>query len=139
MSQRHYIEVLDADDNNTVFSAQILGNNDYFDEEFYDHMGIVMDEGCCFDIEIKDFAGLLLEWHKYLERHPEMKGLPNSPTSVIATLKDDTELLKEYVYLHYVSSNSYEMQLFEVTKKLSPFLNYKGIVKAEYTLRFVEY
>lgn len=58
MSQRHYIEVVDKKDNSIALSLQILGNNDYFDDEFYDHMGIFIDEDCCFDIEIKDFAFL---------------------------------------------------------------------------------
>ena len=137
MSQRHYIEVVDKKDNSIALSLQILGNNDYFDDEFYNHMGIDMDEDCCFEVEIKDFAFLILKWHNYLDRHPENRGLPNINKETVEYLKNDIEHQKEFVYLQYATALSYELQIYEVAKKVSQFLNYKGKVKDGYILRFM--
>lgn len=139
MSQRHYIEVVDKKDSSIALSLQILGNNDYFDDEFYDHMGIVMDEDCCFDVELKDFAFLTLKWHNYLDRHPEKRGLPNINKETIDCIKSDIEQQKEFVYLHYATALTYELQIYEVAKEISQFLNYNGKVKDGYTLRFMSY
>lgn len=139
MSQRHYIEVVDKKDNSIALSLQILGNNDYFDDEFYDHMGIDMDEDCCFEVEIKDFAFLTLKWHNYLDRHPEKRGLPNINKETIDRIKNDIEQQKEFIYLHYATALSYELQIYEVAKEISQFLNYNGKVKDGYTLRFMSY
>lgn len=139
MSQKHYIEVIDKKDNSIALSLQILGNNDYFDDEFYDHMGIVMDEECCFDVEIKDFAFLILKWHSYLDRHPEKRGLPNINKETMDCLRNDIEQQKEFIYLQYATALSYELQIYEVAKEISQFLNYKGKVKDGYTLRFTSY
>lgn len=122
-----------------MLSLQILGNNDYFDDEFYDHMGIDMDEDCCFEVEIKDFAFLTLKWHNYLDRHPEKRGLPNINKENIDCLKNDIEQQKEFVYLHYATALTYELQIYEVAKEISQFLNYNGKVKDGYTLRFMSY
>lgn len=139
MSQKHYIEVISKKENRITLSLQILGNNDYFDEEFYDHMGIVMDEDCCFDVEFKDFAFLLLKWHNYLDRHPEKRGLPNINKETIDCIKNDIKQQKEFVYLHYATALTYELQIYEVAKEISQFLNYNGKVKDGYTLRFMSY
>ena len=44
-----------------MYTEQILGNNDFFDDDFYYNLGIKLDEDCCFDFEIKNFAEFVLE------------------------------------------------------------------------------
>lgn len=134
MSQRHYIEVINKKDNSRVLSLQILGNNDWFDEEFYENIGVIIDESSCFDIEIKDYAKFILEWHNYLEKHPEKRGLPKMSKSSIEECNHDAELWKDIVYLHYRCADSYELQMYVVTLNLAPFVKWDGTVKEDYKL-----
>ena len=42
MSTRHYIEIYKNDE--LVLSEQVLGNNDFFDKEFYDSLNIEIED-----------------------------------------------------------------------------------------------
>lgn len=121
MSTRHYIEVYKNDE--SMFSEQILGNNDFFDKEFYDSLNIEIEDDYFDQVEI-EFTDFLKEWHEYLERHPEMKGIPKIPEQVKERLNDTD--YKEYLYIHYLTTESYEMQVFKIVALISKYMNYRG-------------
>lgn len=129
MSQRHYIKIYK--NNVLIFSEQILGNNDFFDEEFYNNLNIKIEDDY-FDLVEIEFANFLKEWHEYLERHPEMKGIPKIPEQVKERF-DDAEY-KEYLYIHYLTAESYEMQVFRVVAAMSEYCNYRGELDKRYVV-----
>lgn len=88
---------------------------------------------------VKKLSDLTLKWHNYLDRHPEKRGLPNINKETIDRIKIDIEQQKEFVYLHYATALTYELQIYEVAKEISQFLNYNGKVKDGYILRFMSY
>ena len=49
MSTRHYIQVYQNSPLKEMYTEQILGNNDFFDDDFYYNLGIKLDEVCYFD------------------------------------------------------------------------------------------
>lgn len=121
MSTRHYIEIYKNDE--LVLSEQVLGNNDFFDKEFYDNLNIEIEDDYFNQVEIK-FTDFLKEWYEYLERHPEMKGIPKIPEQVKERF-DDSDY-KEYLYIHYLTTESYEMQIFRVVASIYKYANYRG-------------
>ena len=130
MSQRHYIEIYENDV--LIFSEQILGNNDFFDEEFYNNLNIKIEDDYFDPVEI-EFTNFLKEWHEYLERHPEMKGIPKISEQTKERFDDAN--YKEYLYLHYLTTESYEMQVFSVVKSISKYANYRGKLDKRYTIK----
>lgn len=128
MSTRHYVEIYKDDE--LVLSEQVLGNNDFFDKEFYDNLNIKIEDGYFDQVEI-EFTDFLKEWHEYLERHPEMKGIPKIPEQVKERLNDTD--YKEYLYIHYLTTESYEMQVFRIVTLISKYMNYRGELYKGYT------
>ena len=45
----------------------------------------------------------------------------------------------EVTNMHFIGVSRYELQIYEVAKEISQFLNYNGKVKDGYTLRFMSY
>lgn len=122
MSTRHYIEIY-KNNGELVLSEQVLGNNDFFDEEFYDNLNIKIEDDYFDQVEI-EFTNFLKEWYEYLERHPEMKGIPKIPEQVKERF-DDADY-KEYLYIHYLTAESYEIQVFRIVTLISKYMNYRG-------------
>ena len=47
MSERHYLII--KKDDKVIYETQILGNNDYFDNIFYDNLNLVLDKNYTFN------------------------------------------------------------------------------------------
>lgn len=82
MSIRHYLIIKNKDLDEIVDNHQILGNNDYFDEEFYQNLNINIDEDCMVEQVKINYTDFLYEWNRWLDRNPEKRGLPKIPESV---------------------------------------------------------
>ena len=118
MSIIHYLIIKNKNLDEIVENYQILGNNDYFDEEFYQNLNINIDEDCMVEQVKINYTDFLYEWNRWLDRNPEKRGLPKIPESV--KNQEDIKTHKECIYLHYLTCQSYEQQLFEVTRSLYP-------------------
>ena len=133
MSNRHYLKVKNKNINKIVAEYQILGNNDYFDEEFYKNLNINVDEDGVIEPAKINYLDFLYEWDKWLDRNPEKKGLPKIPESL--KKQEDMKILKEGVFLHYLTCQTYEQQLFDITKMLySKYINWNGDLKKNYEI-----
>lgn len=132
MSIRHWITVKKGDE--VMKDIQIIGNNDYFDEEFYENMGLqVTEDGEVEETEIK-LSDLLVEWHEWLNRHPEKKGIGRDISKGLYYAK--------LVYLEYVIGNYYQLEPYKFMDLLSRH-NYlddaKGEIKEGYKLTIEVY
>lgn len=128
MSIRHYLIIKNKDLDEIVENYQILGNNDYFDEEFYQNLNINIDEDCMVEQVKINYTDFLYEWNRWLDRNPEKKGLPKIPESV--KNQEDIKTHKERICLHYLTCQSYEQQLFEVTRSLYPqYIDWSGNIR----------
>lgn len=132
MSIRHWITIRKG--NETLKDIQILGNNDYFDEEFYENMGLqVTEDGEVKETEIK-LSDLMVEWHEWLNRHPEKKGVGRD-------ISKGRYYTKE-VYLEYLIGNYCQLQPYRFMDLLSRH-NYlddaKGEVKERYQITIEVY
>lgn len=135
MSIRHYLIIKNKDLDEIVENYQILGNNDYFDEEFYQNLNINIDEDCMVKPVKINYTDFLYEWNKWLDRYPEKRGLPKIPESV--KNQEDIKIHKECICLHYLTCQSYEQQLFEVTRGLYPqYIDWSGNTKDGWELIF---
>lgn len=126
MSQRHYIYVMNNSSKKELYCSQILGNNDFFDETFYENMNIKVEDDGWFDLTKITYRDFLYEWHNWLNRHPEKKGFNQIPEHIKERFKNNTDLLKEYLVLHYATTQSYEQQIHEITKNIMNYLDVKG-------------
>lgn len=133
MSNRHYLLIKYKNSGKILETHQILGNNDYFDKEFYQNLNINVDEdGTIEPIKI-NYINFLYEWNRWLDRNPEKKGLPKIPESV--KNQKDIKIHKECIFLHYLTCQSYEQQLFNITKILYPkYIDWSGNIKKEYEI-----
>jgi hypothetical protein len=128
MSIRHYLIIKNKDLDEIVDNHQILGNNDYFDEEFYQNLNINIDEDCMVEQVKINYTDFLYEWNRWLDRNPEKRGLPKIPESI--KNQEDIKTHKECIYLHYLTCQSYEQQLFEVTRSLYPqYIDWSGNIR----------
>jgi hypothetical protein len=135
MSIRHYLIIKNKDLDEIVDNHQILGNNDYFDEEFYQNLNINIDEDCMVEQVKINYTDFLYEWNRWLDRNPEKRGLPKIPESV--KNQEDIKTHKECIYLHYLTCQSYEQQLFEVTRSLYPqYIDWSGNIRDGWELIF---
>ena len=135
MSTRHYIQVYQNSPWKKIYTKQILGNNDFFDEDFYYNLGIKLDEDCCFEFEIKNFAEFVLEWHDYFERHPEKKGLPDlSKHTIEHFMNKNSDQWKAILYAHYSGAESYEMQIYNTARDTYNYLDFNGNALNDYTI-----
>lgn len=115
MSNRHYLKVKNKNIDKVVAEYQILGNNDYFDDEFYKNLNINVDEDGVIEPVKINYIDFLYEWDKWLDRNPEKKGFPKISETV--KNQEDIKILKECIFLHYQVCQTYEQQLFDITKK----------------------
>ena len=132
MSNRHYLRLEDKDTKSIIRECQILGNNDYFDEEFYQNLNIVVDDGMIAPVKI-NYVDFLYEWDRWLNKDPEKKGLPEMPKYV--RKNKNIKILKWNVFMHYSIRQSYEQQLYEVTRGLYPkYIDGNGNTKDRYEM-----
>ena len=132
MSNRHYLRLEDKNTKKIIRECQILGNNDYFDEEFYQNLNIVVDDGMIAPVKI-NYVDFLYEWDRWLNKYPEKKGMPEIPKYVRENKNINT--LKKNVFLHYSISQSYEQQLYEATRGLYPkYVDCRGNVNDGYEI-----
>lgn len=61
MSQRHYIYVMNKESKKELYCSQILGNNDFFDETFYENMNIKVEDDGWFDLTKITYRDFLYE------------------------------------------------------------------------------
>ena len=132
MSTRHYFSI--KKDNETVFEEQILGNHDFFDDEFYKNVNIKFDEELeCVELQEINFADFFVEWINFLERNPLMNGV-----SIPKSLKFRGKFLQ---YQNLLDANYYCLQPFMLLRDIkdyiyqideSSFDNY-GKLKERYT------
>lgn len=133
MSNRHYLKVKNKNIDKVVAEYQILGNNDYFDEEFYQNLNIDIDEDGVIEPTKINYLDFLYEWDRWLDRNPEKKGFPKISETV--KNQEDIKILKECIFLHYQVCQTYEQQLFDITKKLCPkYINRNGESKKRYEI-----
>jgi hypothetical protein len=122
MTKRHYLTVKNKSRDGMNIDYQILDNNDYFDEEFYQNLNITVDDnGDIAPVKI-NYVDFLYEWHRWLNRNPAKKGLPQISENMIDG--------KESAFLYYFNVQSYEQQLFEVTRSLYPqYIDWSGNIR----------
>lgn len=122
MTKRHYLTVKNKSRDGMNIDYQILDNNDYFDEEFYQNLNITVDDnGDIAPVKI-NYLDFLYEWYRWLNRNPTKKGLPQISENIIDG--------KESAFLYYLNVQSYEQQLFEVTRSLSPqYIDWSGNIR----------
>lgn len=122
MTKRHYLTAKNKSRDGMDIDYQILDNNDYFDEEFYQNLNITVDDnGDIAPVKI-NYVDFLYEWHRWLNRNPVKKGLPQ----ISETMIDG----KESAFLYYFNVQSYEQQLFEVTRSLYPqYIDWSGNIR----------
>lgn len=122
MTKRHYLKAKNKSRDGMDIDYQILDNNDYFDEEFYQNLNITVDDnGDIAPVKI-NYVDFLYEWHRWLNRNPVKKGLPQ----ISETMIDG----KESAFLYYFNVQSYEQQLFEVTRSLYPqYIDWSGNIR----------
>ena len=119
MSMRHYLTITNKSTGEQVFSEQILGNNDYFDDKFYEALGIELDEDYAFDETEIDIVDFIYEWSNFLHRHPKMRGLPKLRTEEEYQSRD---AFKEYLFYSYSTAESYELQIYRVSQTIANIL-----------------
>lgn len=107
MSERHYLII--KKDDKVIYETQILGNNDYFDNIFYDNLNLVLDKNYTFNETKINLHDLIYEWNLWLNRHPNKKGI-NLNIDKENTLSDKER--KELLLLNYRLANFYELQPF---------------------------
>lgn len=122
MTKRHYLTAKNKSRDRMDIDYQILNNNDYFDEEFYQNLNITVDDnGDIAPVKI-NYVDFLYEWHRWLNRNPVKKGLPQISENMIDG--------KESAFLYYFNVQSYEQQLFEVTRSLYPqYIDWSGNIR----------
>ena len=111
MSNRHYFRLTNKD-TKEYKEWQILGNNDYFDDTFYENLSIEVDEDGAIEETAVDLTQFAVEWHNFLHRNPKMLGLPKLTTI-------NTDITGEHLLYFYGGSESYELQIFRVIREIT--------------------
>lgn len=106
MSQRHWIEVRRG--LAPEYRRQILGNNIFADEEFYNnlHLDIDWDDGCLEETEI-NLKEFMLEWWKYIARTFDIESIGKDYDMLFNWDKDDDNLYSQLVYQNMGVLNQY--------------------------------
>ena len=113
MSNRHCFRLTNKDTGECK-EWQILGNNDYFDDAFYENLNIEVDEDGVIEETVVDLTQFAVEWHNFLHRHSKILGLPQ--------VVDNVEITGEYLLYFYGGSESYELQIFRVIREITDHL-----------------
>ena len=79
MATRHYFIL--KKNNKVILKEQIMGNNDFFDDEFYTKINIKFEDNYVpyQEIKIEDF---FVEWVRFLERNPLKNGISLSKNMI---------------------------------------------------------
>lgn len=126
MATRHYITMIDKMTNEKVLRRQLLGNNDFFDDELYEALGIELDTDGNFEETEVDIVQFTYEWHQFLHRHPETLGLPKISKRLKKVFPED--YFRKHLFYFYGTSDSYELQIFEVLKEIANILMNNGVL-----------
>lgn len=113
MSTRHYFIIKKG--NETVFEEQILGNHDFFDDEFYKNANIKYDDELeCVNLQKINIADFFVEWINYLERNPEINNV-----SIPKSLKPRDKFLQ---YQNLINANYYCLQPFMLLRDIKDYI-----------------
>lgn len=113
MSTRHYFSIKKG--NETVFEEQILGNHDFFDDEFYKNANIKFDEELeCVGLQEINLADFFVEWINFLERNPLMNGV-----SIPKPVKCRDKFLQ---YQNLIDANYYCLQPFMLLRDIKEYI-----------------
>ena len=126
MATRHYF-ILNKN-NRIIFKEQILGNNDFFDDEFYNKINVKFEDGDvpCQEIKIEDF---FVEWFRFLERNPLKNGISLSKNMI------NRDNLSNYQAL--IDANFYCIQPILLMRKLKKYtFNIDDIKLEEYSIKY---
>ena len=107
MSVRHYLII--EKEGKKVFSNQILGNHDYFDEEFYEEIGVELDDCCELEKQEINILKLMVAWYKWFKRHPERLGVG---------LKDKPDITEKQIFYDYLCGLYYQLQPYFLMKDI---------------------
>lgn len=111
MSVKHYFSI--EKEGKKVFSDQILGNNDYFDEEFYEGIGVELDECCELEKQEINILKLMVAWYKWFERHPERLGVG---------LKDKSDITEKQIFYDYLCGLYYQLQPYFLMRDIYVYI-----------------
>lgn len=117
MSVRHYLTITEKDE--IVFETQILGNNDFFNDDFKYYRN--MEDGILYDCEI-DIKYLFNYWRKWLDNHDKLVNM-----KIADSLKNDEDKLFLDTFLgHY-----YILEPFLVLNALKDYFDIDLNLKKE--------
>lgn len=140
MPKRHYLRVEDKAYNKIMDEFQIIEDDNYFDEEFYQNLSMELDEDGLAEPVRVNYVDFLYEWDRWLDRHPEKRGIPQISEAIKG--QEDINTLKQNIFSYYTSSLSRtERKLYYVSDILYPMsVDWRGNVKQRnrMTLEVVE-
>ena len=124
MAARHYLTMIDKKTGDQPFREQLLKNNKYFDDEFYEALGIELDMDGHFEKTEVDLLQFASEWHQFLHRHPDLLGFP----SVEKDHKDNLseEVYNKWIFYLYAAADSYELQIYKFLEEIALILVRNG-------------
>lgn len=126
MATRHYFIL--KKHNKIILKEQILGNNDFFDDEFYNKINVKFEDGDVTrqEIQIEDF---FVEWIKFLERNPLKNGISLSKNMI------NRDNLANYRAL--INANFYCIQPILLMRKLKKYtFDIDDIELGEYATKY---
>jgi len=126
MATRHYFIL--KKNNKVIFKEQILGNNDFFDDEFYNKINVKFEDNCVpyQEIKIEDF---FVEWVRFLKRNPLKNGISLSKNMI------NRDNLTNYRAL--IDANFYCIQPISLMRKLKKYtFNIDEIRLEEYAIKY---
>lgn len=111
MSIRHYFTI--EKEGKEIFSSQILGNNDYFDEEFYKSIGAELDEYCELEKQEISILKLMVAWYEWFKRNPKRLGVG---------LKDKSDVTEKQIFYDYLCGLYYQLQPYFLMRDINMYL-----------------
>lgn len=126
MSTMHYFIL--KKNNRVILKEQILGNNDFFDDEFYNKINVKFEDGdvSCQEIQIEDF---FVEWIRFLERNPLKNGISLSKDMI------NRDNLTNYRAL--IDAKFYCIQPFSLMRKIKKYtFDINDIKLEEYAIKY---
>lgn len=126
MATRHYF--IFKKNNRIILKKQILGDNDFFDDEFYNKINVKFEDEYvpCQEIKIEDF---FVEWVRFLERNPFKNGISLSKNMI------NRDNLANYRAL--IDANFYCIQPILLMRKLKKYtFNIDDIKLEEYSIKY---
>lgn len=127
MSVRHYIYIINKKSGKEEYSSQILGNNDYFDKDFYKKFGLqISQDGCIEKSTINrtilnndkyeiDFVEFFTYWRIWIDRKENRRTI--GKLRQLETIPPDYR--EEYIYNDLIYGNYYVIQPFSIMKEIN--------------------